>query len=60
MKLSIIIPALNEEKSIGSVIKSIPKIYHDLIVVDNGSSDETSKIALKNGATVIIEKKKRV
>ncbi|MDG2371465.1 MAG: glycosyltransferase family 2 protein [Flavobacteriaceae bacterium] len=58
MKLSIIIPALNEEKSIGSVIKSIPKIYHDLIVVDNGSSDETSKIALKNGATVIIEKKK--
>jgi len=58
MKLSIIIPALNEEKSIGSVIKSIPKIYHELIVVDNGSSDETSKIALNNGATVIIERKR--
>ena len=58
MKLSIIIPALNEEKSIGSVIKSIPKIYREVIVVDNGSSDDTSKVALENGAKVILEKKK--
>ncbi|MAH82641.1 MAG: UDP-glucose--dolichyl-phosphate glucosyltransferase [Flavobacteriaceae bacterium] len=55
MKVSIIIPALNEEKSIASVIKSIPKVYDKLIVVDNGSSDNTSKIAGQNGATVLYE-----
>jgi len=58
MKLSIIIPALNEERSIGLVIKSIPKIYREVVVIDNGSSDDTSKVALENGATVITEKKK--
>jgi len=58
MKLSIIIPALNEEKSIAYVIKYLPKIYREVIVVDNGSSDNTSIVALKNGATVITEKKK--
>lgn len=58
MILSIIIPALNEEKSIGYVIKSIPKIYREVIVVDNGSSDKTSKVAFENGAKVITEKNK--
>tara|TARA_B100000780_G_scaffold11153_1_gene7677 strand:- start:3451 stop:4134 length:684 start_codon:yes stop_codon:yes gene_type:complete len=58
MILSIIIPALNEEKSIGYVIKSIPKIYREVIVVDNGSSDKTSKVAYENGAKVITEKNK--
>ena len=58
MKLSIIIPALNEEKSIGLLIKSIPKVYREVIVVDNGSSDKTSEVATRNGAKVIIEKNK--
>lgn len=57
-KISIIIPALNEENSIGQVINSLPKIYHQLIVVDNGSNDSTRKIAKKNGAIVLIEKKR--
>ena len=55
-KISIIIPALNEENSIGKVINSLPKIYYQLIVVDNGSNDSTRKIAKKNGAIVLIEK----
>ena len=58
MILSIIIPALNEERSIGYVIKSIPKIYREVVVVDNGSSDKTSKVAFENGAKVITEKNK--
>ena len=58
MILSIIIPALNEERSLGYVIKSIPKIYREVIVVDNGSSDKTSKVAFENGAKVITEKNK--
>ena len=57
-KISIIIPALNEENSIGKVINSLPKIYYQLIVVDNGSNDSTRKIAKKNGAIVLIEKKR--
>ena len=57
-KISIIIPALNEENSIGQVINSLPKIYYQLIVVDNGSNDSTRKIAKKNGAIVLIEKKR--
>lgn len=58
MNLSVIIPALNEEKSIGYVIKSIPKIYREVIVIDNGSSDKTSEIATQNGAKVITEENK--
>ena len=58
MILSIIIPALNEERSLGYVIKSIPKIYREVVVVDNGSSDKTSKVAFENGAKVITEKNK--
>ena len=55
-KISIIVPALNEERSIGKVITSLPKIYHQLIIVDNGSTDSTQKIAKKNGAIVLSEK----
>tara|TARA_B100000686_G_scaffold355369_1_gene473703 strand:+ start:31391 stop:32074 length:684 start_codon:yes stop_codon:yes gene_type:complete len=58
MAISVIIPALNEEKSIKNVINDIPKIYREIIVVDNGSSDKTSEIALENGATVILEEKR--
>ena len=58
MNISIIIPALNEEKSIGLVINSIPKIYSKLIVVDNGSTDKTPEISIKNGAKLIIETKR--
>jgi glycosyltransferase involved in cell wall biosynthesis len=58
MNLSVIIPALNEEQSIGYVIKSIPKIYREVIVIDNGSSDRTFEVATQNGAKVITEKNK--
>jgi len=58
--LTIIIPALNEEKSIGAVIDEIPidelkKIGYEteIMVVDNGSTDNTKNIALSRGATVI-------
>tara|TARA_B100001057_G_scaffold501164_1_gene621314 strand:- start:2164 stop:2853 length:690 start_codon:yes stop_codon:yes gene_type:complete len=57
-RISIIIPALNEEKSIGLVINSLPKIYNQLIVVDNGSTDSTKKIAKENNAVVLTERNK--
>jgi glycosyltransferase involved in cell wall biosynthesis len=52
----VIIPALNEEKSIGRVICDIPKdLVDEIVVVDNGSSEGTSAIAQKLGAKVIFE-----
>jgi len=62
MKLSIIIPAYNEEKSIGSVIREIPKELKgiktvEIIVIDDGSKDNTVNEAKKSGANKIISLK---
>lgn len=55
MEVIVIIPALNEERSIGKVINEIPDFVKQIIVVDNGSSDQTSQVALTNGATTLSE-----
>lgn len=60
MKVSVVIPAYNEEKYIGSCLKSVndQEIKADeIIVVDNNSTDKTKSIAEKMEATVIREKK---
>lgn len=57
-KISVIIPAYNEEKSIGLVIQAIPNLVSEIIVIDNNSTDNTNKNATENGATVLIEKRK--
>ncbi|GAX61397.1 Glycosyltransferase [Candidatus Scalindua japonica] len=55
-KISVIIPALNEEESIGMVLNDIPgEIVEDIIVVDNGSNDNTVAVAKNLGATVVLE-----
>ena len=58
MKLAVIIPAFDEEGTIGSVIMSIPKLNKrisstDIIVVDDGSADRTAAIAKSLGAIVV-------
>lgn len=56
MRVSVIIPALNEEQSIGHVLDDIPREYsQDVIVVDNGSSDQTAAVAASHGARVVRE-----
>lgn len=51
-----IIPALNEQKAIGSVLEAIPKnMVQEIIVVDNGSMDQTTAVAKSKGATVLSE-----
>ena len=58
MKVGIIIPAYNEEKSIGNVLKSIEKVMkknrisYEVIVIDDGSIDNTIEIAKKNGLSL--------
>jgi len=55
-KISVIIPAFNEEESIGLVIKSLPqKKIKEIIVVNNGSTDKTAYIAKEHGARVVDE-----
>jgi len=54
--ISIIIPAINEEESIGLVLNDIPKgIAREVIVVDNGSHDNTANVAKNLGTKVMLE-----
>lgn len=54
--VDVIIPALDEEASIGLVIDNIPKdIVRNIIVVDNGSRDNTVSTARERGAIVLKE-----
>ena len=56
-KINVIIPAYNEEGSIGKVIKDIPAIVDEIIVVNNNSTDNTAAVAQTAGATVLTETK---
>ena len=65
VKVSFVIPCLNEEKAIGKVVSSInylvsrnKKYKSEIIVVDNGSTDRSREVAKKAGAKVIFEPKK--
>jgi glycosyltransferase involved in cell wall biosynthesis len=53
MKIVIGIPAYNEEKNIAGILVKLKKITQDIIVCDDGSNDQTAKIAEELGAIVI-------
>ena len=58
-RISIIIPAYNEESSIGLVLDGLPQEkLHEIIVVDNGSTDATARVAQEHGARVVKEPRK--
>ena len=54
-KVSVIIPARNEEKTIGQVIDIVKKskVDHEIIVVNNASIDNTADIAKEKGVRVV-------
>jgi hypothetical protein len=56
--IAVVIPALNEEKSIGAVIRSLPSFVDTIVVGDNNSTDNTAQEARKNGAIVMAESRK--
>lgn len=59
MIIDVIIPAYNEEKSIGLVIDDIPKdIVREIVVCNNNSTDSTKKVAQDRGAVVVDAKRK--
>ncbi len=55
--IDIIIPAYNEQESIGHVLKDVPQnLVRHIVVCDNNSSDKTAEVAAKSGAIVVTEK----
>jgi len=65
IKITVILPTINEEKGIGKTIESINKEYFkkkgwelEIIIVDGESKDKTCEKAKKRGAKIIIEKRK--
>jgi glycosyltransferase involved in cell wall biosynthesis len=54
-RITVIIPCLNEEQGIESVLRRMPDFVDEVIVVDNGSTDRTSEVARCFGAQVIRE-----
>ena len=58
-KIAVIIPVLNEEKTLPLVFKDMPAdLVDEVVVIDNGSSDRTPEIAKEHGATLLLESKK--
>lgn len=54
MTVAAIIPALNEERAIAQVVVGVPRDLVDtIVVVDNGSTDQTGKVARAAGAVVV-------
>lgn len=54
--IDVIIPAFNEENSVGKVVRDIPKNWvREVVVVNNNSNDRTSEEAAEAGATVLDE-----
>ncbi|MCC7550593.1 MAG: glycosyltransferase [Methanobacterium sp.] len=61
MTVSVILPAYNEEETVGSVVKAVKSLNYvdEIIVVNDGSLDATERMAKEAGATVISHTKNR-
>jgi glycosyltransferase involved in cell wall biosynthesis len=53
MKISVVIPTLNSERTIGIAVRSAVKVADEVIVVDSFSTDRTAEIAEREGARVV-------
>ena len=52
-RVLIVVPALNEERSVGDVVYDARALGYDVCVVDDGSTDATATVAADAGATVL-------
>ncbi|HGJ67543.1 TPA: glycosyltransferase family 2 protein [bacterium] len=53
MKICILIPGYNESRTISQVVSNARKVIDDIVVVDDGSKDNTAQLAQASGATVL-------
>jgi glycosyltransferase involved in cell wall biosynthesis len=58
-KIIVCVPAYNEAKNIGNIVKGAQKHSNEVIVCDDGSSDDTSMLAKEAGAVVVNHPKNR-
>jgi glycosyltransferase involved in cell wall biosynthesis len=54
-RVTVVIPCLNEEEAVRQVLTELPAFVDEIIVVDNGSTDQTATVARKLGALVVSE-----
>lgn len=59
MKICIVIPTYNEARTIGGLVTDIKKKGFDVLVIDDGSKDDTAFIASERGADIIAHKRNR-
>jgi len=52
-KITAVIPAFNEERTIGRIVEETRKYVSEVVVIDDGSTDSTRNVALSAGATVL-------
>ena len=57
LTVSVIIPAFNEEKTVAHVVKVVKSLNYikEVIVVDDGSADQTAKCGCKKQVLVVIK-----
>lgn len=55
MRVTVVVPTLNEEKGIAGVVSDFKKLGFDVLVVDGNSRDRTREIAEQCGAKVIVQ-----
>ena len=53
LKTCVLIPAYNEEKHVAAVVREVLEYCPDVVVIDDGSPDDTDKVAAEAGATVL-------
>ena len=58
MTILAIIPAHNEARAIGDLVKSVKALGHHVLVIDDGSIDQTASLAQAQGAVVILTGRK--
>ena len=56
--VGVVIPTLDEERSIGRVLMALPAGVDRVVVADNGSTDQTTRVAAHHGAQVVHERRR--
>lgn len=52
-QIFIVIPAFNEQRTVDGIVREVRKKFSNVVLVDDGSVDETGRVAAESGATVV-------